>query len=243
MTIRLTLKCSSGCKHCLVNSTPNSGSMDINTLNNILKLLEYINIPIINISGGEITEMDNWFDTLNYIIKFIKDKGLRSKLLVLSNGSFIFDDIKFKDVISLVGDNVVDKMIVSTNPTFYKNSQVIFNNIKGIHPKILVNSYDRINVLKNLGRAKSLRTNPDTPASCNTSCKVIRLKPKTLHEVFNSFPPGVCSPMINIDGNIFMGWSDECRCVGNINSDSYQHIYMNMINFIPCGKCKQLIEK
>lgn len=239
MTIRLTLKCSQGCKHCLVDALPNSPSIDKDTLDNCLQLIKHINPIYLNLSGGEITEMDNWVDVINEIIQFIKDNKLRTKLYILSNGTFVFN--QYEQMKDLVQDDIVHRLFISTNPTFYKDSELILKKLINF-PKLQLNLHDRKETLKNLGRAKNLNVNLNTPASCALLFNIIKnSKATNLKELFNQMPLGYCSPMINVDGNIYLGWSNECRCVGNVNTDSYDNIYNNIKSFIPCGKCKQLI--
>lgn len=243
MTIRLTLKCTQGCRHCLINALPNSGSMSYDTLDNVLQLLKHIDIPILNISGGEVTEMEDWYNMINYIIDFIKSNNLKTKLSILSNGTFLFDEYKVKQMKELLNKKEVYQLYLSTNPTFYKSYEDVKSKVSKINlSKLKLNLDDRTSTLKNLGRANNLDVNLNTPASCSLSYKIVKnLSNDNIKSLFNRFPTMYCSPMINIDGEIYLGWSNECKSVGNINTDSYDTIYHNIMRFIPCGKCKQLI--
>ena len=242
MTLRLTLKCSEGCRHCLVNATPNSGSMTYEVLDKCLELIKYANIPVLNLSGGEITEMEGWCDMIRYIADFIVANNLRTKLILLSNGTFLLRGLR-DEMSGLLNHPAISQLHLSTNPRFYKDHKATHNALtKWNHAKLYINKYDRNEVLKNLGRAKNLPVNLNTPTSCSCLFNVLRCfsrPPVSLAELLNAIPPGQCSPMINIDGNIYAGWGLECVSVGNIMTDSYGTIFERLKNFSPCRKCHQ----
>ena len=242
MTIRLTLKCSEFCKHCLVNALPTNNNIDKLTLDNCLKLLKYINPEFVNLSGGEITEMQNWYEIINYIINYISKNNLRTKLIVLSNGSFLQKESEKLKMLKLLEYNYIDLLYISTNKKFYKNFEKISELLKTFKSeKLKINLNNRLNNLKNLGRAKNLNVNLNTTTSCNLCNLQIKKYHKNLKDFFNLIPSLNCSPMINIDGNIYLGWSNECVSIGNINYNTYNEIYQNILNYKPCGKCKQKI--
>ena len=244
MTIRLTLKCSEQCKHCLVNALPTGTHITEETLDNLLQLLKYVNVPILNISGGEFTENPDWFNIINKIILFIKNNNLKTKLLLQSNGTFIFDKDKTQKIFQIIQDSIIYKLYISTNKIWYKDYDEVYKFFENINnPKIVLYLNDRQERLANLGRAKDLENvNLNINASCKLAYDTIKQKKfNNLNEFFNIMPPGWCSPMININGNIYLGWGIECVSVGNINTDSYKQIYNNIINYVPCRKCKQVI--
>lgn len=243
MTLRLTLKCSEGCKHCLVNALPTENHVSEETLNNVLNLLKYVNVPLLNISGGEPTENPDYCKIIKYIISFIKENKLKTQLLLQSNGTFIFNNELTNNIFNLLNNPVIYRMYISTNPEFYKDYNKVFNYFKNNHHKKIQLFLDnRINKLKNLGRAKKLNVNLNTVTSCRLAYNIIQQKNfNNLKEFFNLFPNGECAPMININGNIYLGWGIECVCVGNVNKDSFDTIYQNIINYNPCKKCGQII--
>lgn len=244
MTLRLTLKCSEGCRHCLVNATPNSGSMTYEVLDKCLELIKYANIPVLNLSGGEITEMESWCDMVRYIADFIVENNLRTKLILLSNGTFLLRGLR-NEMTELLDHPAISQLYLSTNPRFYKDHDEVKRHLSmWSHKKLHINKYDRNEVLKNLGRAKNFPVNLNTPTSCSCLFTVLRCfssLPVSLAELLNAIPPGQCSPMINIDGNIYAGWGLECVSVGNIITDSYEAIFERLKHFRPCGKCRQKV--
>ena len=241
MTLRLTLKCSEGCRHCLVNALPNSPSMSYEVLNKCLELVKYSNIPLLNLSGGEITEMAGWQDMVRYIADYLIQNGLRTKLILLSNGTFLLRGLK-DEMSQLLDHPAIAQLYLSTNPRFYKDHEAVHRALtKWNHTKLYINKYDRHEVLKNLGRARNLDVNLGTPASCTCFRDIIRCfsrQYKTLAELLNVIPPGQCSPMINIDGSIHAGWGTECVSIGTV-FDDYEVLLKRMTEFVPCGGCEQ----
>lgn len=243
MTFRLTLQCSEECKHCLVNALPNSGSMSYEVLDKCLELVKYSNIPVLNLSGGEITEMEGWQDMVRYIADFIVVNGLRTRLILLSNGTFLLRGL-MNEMSRLLDHPAIAQLYLSTNPRFYKDHEAVHRALtKWNHIKLYINKYDRNEVLKNIGRARNLDTNLKTPASCTCfwdTIKCFSRQYKTLAELLNAIPPGQCSPMINIDGSIHAGWGIECTSIGTV-FDEYEVLLKRMIGFVPCGSCGQIM--
>lgn len=242
MTLRLTLKCSEGCRHCLVNATPNSPSISYEVLDKCLELVKYANIPVLNLSGGEITEMEDWYEMVKYIADFIMESRLRTKLILLSNGTFLLRGLGAR-MLGLLDHPAICQLYLSTNSRFYKDHVAVRKALESwSHKKLYINKYDRNEVLKNLGRAKNLDVDLMTPASCTCMTQVLSRPYKNLKELLNAIPPGQCSPMVGTDGSIYAGWGLECVSIGNV-ADNYDTLFERMGSFKPCGQCGQVVKQ
>ena len=86
MLLKITEKCSLGCKHCLNNSNNNGKHVDFNTLKLVMNFLEDNDLMnYIIITGGEPTEHPDFYKFVEYIVnrveKYAKNNYKRNKLL------------------------------------------------------------------------------------------------------------------------------------------------------------------
>lgn len=214
--------------------------MSLETLDSCLELIKYANVPLLNLSGGEITEIDNWVGMIEHIIDFIKVNHLRTQLCILSNGTFLLRGLG-DQMTEILNSPIVRQLFLSTNSRWYRHHEEVKRALQHwSHPKLHIFEYDRTEVLKNLGRARNLNVNLNTPTSCSCA-HIFAQKPyKNLKEMLNAIPPGQCAPMINVDGKIYLGWGTECKSIGLV-SDPVDVLFENMKNFEPCGYCKQVM--
>ena len=182
--------------------------------------------------------MEGWQGMVRYIADYIINNGLRTKIILLSNGTFLLRGLG-EEMSALLDHPAIQQLYLSTNPRYYKDHLSVHQALGSWrHKKLYINKYDRHEVLKNLGRATKLPVNLDVPASCTCMTHVLHRPYKNLKELLNAVPPGQCSPMIGIDGSIHIGWGTECVGCGTV-FDDYEAIFERLVSFRPCGRCGQ----
>lgn len=90
MVIDLTNRCEEGCSHCFVDCKATGTDMSEKTLVQLVAFLNKAKPLAISISGGEFTLHPEFVKYIRYIIDKTKD----FKIILMSNGSFFFDDKK-----------------------------------------------------------------------------------------------------------------------------------------------------
>ncbi len=139
-------------------------------------------------------------------------------------------------------------MQVYTNKLFYKDYDEIhgkksfFDSFGG---KVILDE-SPIRSMKDLGRAKTceIAQKMCDESRYNMSClnsslcakqvNYPNLYGKTLERTAMHF----CHPMVDFNGDVHLSESWMCQSSGNVVDDIFVTIWNNMVNFVPCGGCK-----
>jgi hypothetical protein len=217
MLVKLTTKCSMGCTHCMEDALPEGECMSMDVFERTLSFIEkcYNGIKIIMLSGGEPTEHPE----ILKIIKRVKDWNA----FLLSNG--LFFSTPLRDPILNSGITIQ----VYNDPRYYPIRVEPINH----HPQVIYS--DTINLLSPLGRARKMKGGRMSPLCFN-------LRSCTRHT--GDFQEGLlalrlsqklCSPSIDVFGNICAGESRLCHHIGTVES-SFGEIKDNLMS-MKCNNC------
>jgi hypothetical protein len=180
----------------------------------------YKGIKIIMISGGEPTENPLLMDFIN----ILKDWNV----IVMSNGLFLQDKSYQELSDALLASNI--SLQIYNDPRYYP----IKVEPKS-HPKIIVG--DKINLMSPFGRAvkNGLKIERQSP-----SCFNLRSAARTLNDLSEAvialrMSGKMCTPSVDVQGNVLAGESRFCRKIGTVES-SNEEILHNLLT-MDCNKC------
>ncbi len=235
MIISLCERCSEGCSHCFINSLPRSPVMSEETLTQTLNFLEWMNLPAILISGGEFSEHPHYFD---YVSRLFDS----NRALLLSNGSWFYDDNKQYWIKRLLNHKNCMGMQIRTHPKYYPSYKTRWGDkgfIEAFHPGI--DMYDDGIKLEPLGRARANHKNDPIGDRILPMCGNMYMLNRqnltfkeTIHHL--STKGQFCSPYVASTGNIHAGETPYCTVLGSI-SDSNEVLTENIKIREPMNKC------
>lgn len=231
MLIELTRKCFEGCKHCMLNATPNCPTMTHETFDEVLDLIKELRPKILVITGGEITEIEDLQWYLQRLTIFLAKYSNQTKIILESNGSFIFDTHKTRIIKNCLANKNIVGVQISTHKEYYPNYEKIMKADKDglfakLSPKIQVTSdwQGSLTNLKYLGRARNFMKKEDINGypSCSNiismayNARVYGWNFKEL--LYNMELRGkFCTPMVDPKGNVRIGETQFCQSIGNIH--------------------------
>ena len=193
--------------------------MSLETFKKALDFIErvYSGQRIILVSGGEPTDHPQIQQFLNEL----KDWNA----VLLSNGLF-WSDLKTREMI--LASNVLIQ--VYNDPKYYPLKVEPID-----HPRVLF--ADKINLLSPIGRARNLseiagRTSP-LCFNFRSFCKTLRDFQKAV--MLLRTKGKICSPSIDVHGNVVTGESRFCYKIGTVDS-SFDELLQNTLN-MSCNKC------
>lgn len=177
MLLQLTQRCSAECTHCLVSATKNGKTMNLETINNAIKYINFVNPKTLIITGGEITEVPFFKKVIEDIYKQINTPNI----VLESNGWWLKADIPqthniFGDMVELLRLPRIKNLQISSNKNYYPKElyeTVCFHGkeIEGYSNKVFVcvdwqndgkQTEKGIKSLTNLGRAVNLDEGKNT---------------------------------------------------------------------------------
>ena len=239
MILELTLACNEMCSHCMVDAVPTGRHMTEKTLDDVIHfLIKRENEPnILQISGGEFTLHPFFYTTIYILSDVLPD----TKFILESNGSFWFDKRKKDLVRELLSKENIIGLQIRTDKRYYPNYEKIMAakaEIEAWNSKASVLEGE-ISLIP-MGRAKNLiETNPDRSPQCVNFIMFNKQRDfKTLKEfmdLYNSMGK-VCSPMIDVDGNLHAGESCLCKPFAKVTYTN-EEIVRGMKAHDFCGKC------
>jgi hypothetical protein len=193
--------------------------MSLETFRKTLVFIEHIysGRRIILVSGGEPTDHPQ----IQQILNELKDWNA----ILLSNGLF-WSDTKTREMI--LAYNI--PIQVYNDPKYYPLKVEPIN-----HPRVLF--ADKINLLSPIGRARNLN---EPAGRMSPLCFNLRSACKTLKDFSKAvmllrMKGKICSPSIDIHGNIVAGESRFCHKIGTIDS-SFDELLQNTLH-MSCNKC------
>ena len=222
MLIRITNRCSMGCRHCLTDSSPdNNDHMSIETLTAALRFTRMFDFGIVMLSGGEPTEHPAFLDMLHQTMRF------DVHTVLLTNGLWLHEDDKRRDTIL----NLVGSVQVTNDDRYYPQHVGAFD-----HPKVTF--VRQIQQLACLGRAAKNRLPCD-----RISPYCFNLRSLTIH--YNSFTTAIlelrhrekfCTPSVNVNGDVVAGEAIGCAWIGNVK-ETDDLVIRNRIKILKCNRC------
>jgi len=239
MIFQLTNYCDMECPHCCVNSTKDGGHSSLKTLIQVVKVVKQFKPKTLIIGGGEPTDHIEFFKFFKYILKNIK----KSDIVLATNGKFLYDNKKVKEMIRL-NKKYYFTIQVTAVDRLYKNvykTTELFNSVKHHLPTSYI--VPQLQVVDKLGRAKGkdwshISTFKRKAPNCFNilSCSYSNIT-HTFRDIIHAIHiKNQCKPYIDFTGTIYIGESTECVHIGTI-WDTDEVLYRNIINREPCGKC------
>jgi len=239
----ITNKCLEGCPHCMECSNPNGGMMSEAVFKKAVKFLGFLGGSVILISGGEPTLHPMFYEfckKLNYDYKIL--------FSVCSNGTWYNDESVVSQIQRISKFEHFVGMQVYSNKLFYKDYEEIKANagfFKSLGKNIRFEESPIIS-MKDLGRAKGCDTAQKMSdesghfQSCLNSSLMARQvrHPSMFCRNFERVTFQFCHPMVDFNGDVHLSESWMCQSSGNVVDDSFVTIWNNMVNFVPCGGCK-----
>lgn len=242
MLIKITDKCSMGCSHCLNDCNSNGKHMSFETLEKVIRFNfdRAGNSPIL-ISGGEPTEHPDFKNFIGYILTYktfedvLKPKKF-PPITVTTNGLWLtknMDFIKTLEKAPDVSDDIMFQVVIDDRyyPThvdenILSSSELITvcHNVPSIYPQ---------------GRAlqNNIPWNRKSSNCFNVRAIAKQLNNPTFNDiiVMQNLRGHLCTPHIDIDGNIKLGESKLCPVCSNICKLD-KEIIDDIINF-QCHQC------
>lgn len=220
MLVRVTDKCSMGCKHCFIEATPHKGHMTLETFKASLAFSKSLGDYTLLVSGGEPTEHPQ----LEEFLRVAKAEGF--VLFLLTNGSWL-PDLRVRNAMLTLCD-----YIQVTNDLRYYPREVK----EVVHPKI---SFTReIRQVAPFGRAKTgnIVSTRKTPLCFNLR-SFTRAYGGDLHKALqmHRFRNGNCTPSVNIDGSIAAGEAVSCCTFGTVRASVAE--LGKALAAMRCNKC------
>lgn len=248
--IKITQKCSMGCKHCMNDATPEGRHMSIEKLKDVMDFIKKINLkgPII-ISGGEPTEHPDFEKFCYYIMEYTLKNDLDVTYIVTTNGFWIVDHPEETKKILALGDELRKiEFQVSADVRYYPKRLPVHKRIlreKGIilcDDCVGNNIYPQGRAVKNhIEQGSSIKMT--RCANCHLMATQLKingnLKLSTI--VNNLFKANkFCTPHIRPDGSIAIGESDLCPVVSNIYK-SDEEIGKDIFE-CTCNECQKYLK-
>lgn len=245
--IKITERCTMGCRHCMNSATADGKDMEINVFKDCLNFLKENSLGKLNliITGGEPTEHREFDSIMEELFKFNNEFSYFTAITVTTNGEVIQDNSeRFLEYIKRAKESGFQLFFqVSADVRYYprriKTHKRIFreegfvlcdNCVEQIYPQ---------------GRA--LENNIPWESRCS-KCFNVRsisrqLVSPTLSDIENILISRMkfCTPHIKINGCIGLGESDLCPSAASIYED--METIMSKIKSFKCHKCDHINEK
>ena len=205
-----------GCTHCMEEALPEGECTSMDVFEKTLSFIEkcYNGIKIIMISGGEPTEHPE----ILKIIERLKDWNA----YLLSNGLFFSTPLREPILDSGIGIQVYN------DPRYYPIRVEPIND-----PRVVY--CDTINSLTPIGRAKKMKGTRMAPLCFNLRSCVRHTRDFQEGLLSLRLVQKLCSPSIDVYGNICAGESRFCHRIGTVESN-FVELEDNIMS-MKCNKC------
>jgi len=251
MLIQITNHCTLECPHCFQNSTTNGNHMTEKVFRRALEFGAWSGCYMYNISGGEPTEHPDFERFMQILSAHLDAHPLPvpgcPAFTIESNGEWIRSVAKVNVMKKVLRERRLAGLQISSFRGLYRNFDFIQKyrkKIEALSPKVAVFSTGIASMI-NLGRArmsynpmieKAIKNNTHQPCCINTyfgskQTEDIRMFSQCL------FPGQTCKPFIDWKGYVHGGESICCPAHGNIMKDSFETIWQNIREAVPCGRC------
>lgn len=242
MLIKITDKCSMGCTHCLSDCKPEGKHMTFETFQQAIKFnFDRAGDSPILISGGEPTEHPEIEKFLGYVLMYKKlQEGANLKrfvpITVTTNGLWLTEHMDF--IKSLENDGTFSSDImfqVVVDDRYYPvhvNEEVLSSS------KLIVIGHE-VPAIYPQGRAlqNNIPTNRKSSNCFNVRAIAKQIECPTLEKIITmqNLRGHMCTPHIDIDGNIKLGESRLCPVCSSIYKTD-EEIVDDIIRF-QCHQC------
>ena len=208
MLIRVTNRCTMGCKHCMIDASgPEGGHMNLETLKQALAFAEACKVRVLIVSGGEPFEHPE----IASVLRMCADFQVRTATVVTvcSNGVFALDEEKFA-----LADRCGLVVQVTNDKRYYGRDLWL---IKHKFDRRLMCFEDQVRTIVPCRRTRESKI---SATRMSPMCFNLRSAVRTL-----GFEKGLltleangkyCTPSVNIDGSIGAGEMDTCFKIGNV---------------------------
>ncbi len=238
MIFQLTHYCEMDCPHCADSCTPKGTHANMNTVSQVCKFASKFS-AILLISGGEPTSHPNFLESFEYILYNAQD----TKIILISNGSFLYDRELTSKIIELNNRFSFFVQITAVTGLYKSVSKTVelYNSIERSFKDICI--IRQMTVIDQLGRAKGKNWSKfstyvrQAPNCFNFLSCAYSPQTKTFKDVINAIQTkNQCKPFVDVSGTVHIAESTTCSHIGTI-WDSDEVLYRNLINRNPCGEC------
>ena len=245
MLLQITNKCFEGCAHCLQSSASDGEHMSMDTFMHVMQWINYGNFSYVIVSGGEPTESP--------LFASICMELNRSYIpfTIASNGMWCISDERRKIVYDVLNLPRCEYMQVYSNSKWYKDYDLVTKSDAFSHAKITLITNDILS-MQDLGRARTnlkaqleVASNKHAP-SC-LKCTMLARQTYSLTQfnqtaemlrVMRPTAAVVCTPLVDIKGDVHMSESHHCPSCGNVVTDPFDAIWRKMHTTNPCMRCQ-----
>lgn len=241
MLIKITDKCSMGCTHCLSDCNSDGKHMSFETFKKAITFNfdRAGNSPIL-ISGGEPTEHPEFKKFLGYVLtyKLLMESSKLTEfppVTVTTNGLWLAENMDFIQSVTVPSGRIDVLFQVVIDDRYYP----IHVNEKILSSSKLITVCHDVPAIYPQGRAlqNNIPTNRKSSNCFNVRAIAKQLKNSTFEEIITmqNIRGHMCTPHIDIDGNIKLGESRLCPICSHIDK-SDKEIIDDIINF-QCHQC------
>lgn len=234
MMIKITAKCSMNCSHCMNDAKPSGEHMDFDTFKDAIDFQNRYGSVYLMITGGEPFEHPQWCSFLEYAYRNVNNAIIE----VATNGRYLQE---YHEVMrQYVASHAAMMFQITNDPKYYpyklERSLPIFNLPNVVFIDNVPNIYPQ-------GRAQHMPHHSKGSKCCNIRMVVKQIKSFSLQENLMAMAAKdkVCTPFIDIHGNIKLGESDLCPACSSIYKKE-SDIIRDIWNF-ECHKCDFINEK
>jgi len=237
MVIKITEKCSMYCKHCLNSATADGKHMDFEIFKKAIEFQRKYGPEQLMITGGEPSENPKF----KRYIEYADDNLKNTQIIVSTNGIWIESDPEY------IWRTFMERGIkiifqVSYDERYYPRSINTKLPVLGL-PNV---TYNKVVSMYPQGRAfdNKLPAKPKGTKCFNVRAVLRQLEPeeRNLKNLFQVMCDNtlICTPHIDIYGNIKLGESDLCPVCSSINY-SQDRIVEDILKF-RCKGCKHVLD-
>lgn len=209
-----------GCSHCMEDALPDGEDMSIQTFLKARDFIEktYLTLKVAMISGGEPTGHPMLLDMIQILNGWY--------VIVLSNGLLFSENPELAR--RLLEMDIT--LQIYNDPRYYPIKVTPFE-----HPKIVFGN--EINLMSPFGRAvkNGFKSTRQSPLCFNLRSSARTLKNFSEAVLSLRLSGKMCSPSIDVHGNVLAGESRFCHKIGTVES-SEEELLENLLS-MKCNKC------
>lgn len=227
MLIRITNRCTMGCKHCMIDASgPDGEHMGLDVFRQAIEFADSCEAKAILISGGEPFEHPDIGEVLAICAETQKRRHL--PITICSNGLFALD--KDKHDLACRSGLIIQ---VTNDQRFYGRNLSLIRHMFDL-PGMCFE--DNIRVIMPCRRTKE---NNIASSRVSPLCFNLRSATRTLGIIRGlaelEMRGRFCTPSINVDGSILAGEADTCHKIGDVSMRL--EAVEDTIKTIRCNKC------
>jgi hypothetical protein len=236
MLIKITDKCSMGCTHCLSDCNSDGKHMSFETFQKAIRFnFDRAGDSPILISGGEPTEHPEFKKFIGYLLMYKKLEEARilkklAPITVTTNGLWLtenMDFVKYLENSSFYSDIIFQVVIDDRYYPIHVDEKILLSS------ELILIGHD-VPAIYPQGRAlqNNIPTERKSSSCFNVRAIAKQIESPTLEKIVTrqNIRGHMCTPHIDIDGNIKLGESRLCPVCSNIYKLD-KEIIEDIINF------------